>query len=441
VRDLAFAFVWIALVPALFISAHAGTMVWVWTALLSPNELLYGFMANVPFNKIVAAITIFLILFKKEKKDFYFDITSILLTLLGMVSTVSWFDGIVSSPTATDLYEKLLKEIVLVFVIATVTTTRARIDRLVLVVVLAIGYLAVKEGTIYLLTAGAHRITGTYALGDNNGLATALLMTIPLISYLARHSVARIVRIGLWSVMGLSLVTVIATLSRGGLIGMIVLAAFTVKNSRRRLKSLLLVVIAGFFLYVLAPNSWFSRMDTIQSANNDESFMGRVIAWKISLLIAMDNPLFGGGMHAVQNKLVWDIYKKDLYLVDFVDTPPPDENPLAAHSIYFEVLGDLGFVGLTLFLAILGVALWNCRQLHRVSRDHPSLTWVGQLARMLQISLVVYLTTGAALSIAYLELIYVFIALLSRCRRTVRLALAVENVDGEGAAPPELLRT
>jgi len=433
VRDLAFAFVWIALLPLLLISAHAGTLVWVWTALLSPNELLYGFMANVPLNKIVAVLTIFLVFFGREKKDPYFDVTLFLLILLGVVSTVSWFDGIVSNPTATDLYEKLLKEIVLVFVIAAVTPQRPRIDRLVLVVVLAIGFLAVKEGTIYLLTAGGHHITGTYALGDNNGLAMALLMIIPLISYLARHSVARIVKIGMWSVMGLSLVTVIATFSRGGFIGMIVLAAFTLKNSRRRFRALLLVLLAGLFLYVLAPNSWFSRMDTIQSANNDNSFMGRVIAWKMSLLIAMDNPLFGGGMHAVQNQLVWDMYKKDLYRVDFVNTPPPDESTHAAHSIYFEVLGDLGFVGLTLFLAILGVALWNCQQLYRVSRGHPSLAWVGQLARMLQISLVVYLTTGAALSAAYLELLYVLIALLSRCRRTVQLALAAEAVNGETA--------
>jgi len=428
VRDLAFAFVWMALLPLLLISANAGTLVWVWTALLSPNELLYGFMETVPFNKIVALITIFLIFFGREKKDAYFDFTLFLLILLGLVSTISWLDEIVSSPTATDLYEKLLKEIVLVFVIAVVMTTRAHIDRLVLVVVLSIGFLAVKEGTIYLLTAGGHHITGTFALGDNNGLAMALLMIIPLISYLARHSVVPIVKIGMWSVLGLSLVTVIATFSRGGLIGMVVLTTFAIKNSRRRFRTLLLVVIAGVSLYVLAPNTWFSRMDTIQSANTDDSFMGRVIAWKVSFLIAMDNPLFGGGMHAVQNQLVWDMYKKDLYLVDVFDTPPPGESPLAAHSIYFEVLGDLGFVGLTLFLAILGVALWNCRQLYRVARDHPSVAWAGQLASMLQISLVVYLTTGAALSVAYLELIYILVALLSRCRRTVQLTLAAEMV-------------
>jgi putative inorganic carbon (HCO3(-)) transporter len=155
--------------------------------------------------------------------------------------------------------------------------------------------------------------------------------------------------------------------------------------------------------------------------------MGRVVAWKISLLIAMDHPLFGGGMHAVQNPMVWNTYRQDLGSVDFVDTPPADEFPHAAHSIYFEVLGDLGFIGLTLFLAILGTALWNSRQIKRICRGHASLLWASDLARMIQISLIIFIITGAALSMAYFELLYILVIMLSRCRRTVRLALEAET--------------
>jgi putative inorganic carbon (HCO3(-)) transporter len=434
VRDLIFAFLWVALLPLLLISAQAGVLVWVWSALLPPNDLLYGFMAGVPFNKIAAVLTIFLVVFGREKKEPYFNITLLLLILLGLASTVSWLDGIGSSPVATDLYEKLLKEILLTFVITVVMTTRAHVDRLVLVVVLSIGFLAVKEGIIYLVTTGGHLITGNAAVGDNNGVALALLMTMPLITYLGRFSTVRIVRIGMWCLLGLSLITVLATYSRGGLIGMMVLGVFALVKSRRRFLSLLLVVITGIFLYALVPDAWLSRMDTIQSAEDDSSFMGRVVAWKISLLIAEDNPLFGGGMHAVQNQLVWDTYKKDFHALDFVNTPPPGEIPRAAHSIYFEVMGDLGFIGLTLFLMLLCVAVWNCRQLYRASREHPSLVWASDLARMLQLSLIIYLTVGAALSAAYFELLYVLIALSSRCRRTVQLTLAAEKANTESSS-------
>lgn len=433
-RDLLFALVWMALLPLVLISANAGALVWVWSALLAPNELLYGFMSSVPFNKIVAVLTIFTVFISKEKQDRYIDITLFLLILFALGGTVSWFNAMAPGPTTTELYEKLLKEIALVFVIATVMTTRAHIDRLVLVVVLAVGFQAAKEGTIYILSNGGHHIAGSGALGDNNGVAMALLMIIPLISYLARNSVVRIVRIGMWSLLGLSLVTVLATYSRDGFIGMVVLSALMIKNSRRRLLSICLAAFAAAFLYILASQSWFDRMDTIQSASDDSSFMGRVVAWKMSLLIAMDNPLFGGGMHAVQNQSVWDAYRKDFDLVDFVDTPPADKTVRAAHSIYFEVLGDLGFVGLALFLSILGVALWNCRQLNRMSAGHPSCDWAAQLARMLQICLIIYLITGVALSEAYLELFYILVALLSRCRRTVRLTLRAEIPQPESAA-------
>ena len=118
--------------------------------------------------------------------------------------------------------------------------------------------------------------------------------------------------------------------------------------------------------------------------------MGRVVARKISLLIALDHPFFGGGMHAVQQLSVWSTYLPFLHYVNFVDTPPADENPHAAHSIYFETLGDLGFIGLALFLAVLVATLLSCRKIHRMSKGHPSLAWAADLSRLLQVSIVVY---------------------------------------------------
>jgi putative inorganic carbon (HCO3(-)) transporter len=219
----------------------------------------------------------------------------------------------------------------------------------------------------------------------------------------------------------------VMTFSRGGFIGLLVLAAFMIKNSRSKVASLLLVALACGLIYILAPESWFERLNTIESADNDASFTGRIVAWKISWLIAVDHPLFGGGMHAVQRLLVWDTYKPSLYRLDFIPTPPADSRPHAAHSIYFEVLGDMGFLGLTLFLALLGTSLWNCSKIYRMARNQPSLAWAADLARMLQVTIVVYLVTAAALSMAYFELIYIILAVSSRCLRTVKLTLAEEN--------------
>jgi probable O-glycosylation ligase (exosortase A-associated) len=422
-----FACVWTALIPLAMQSAHIGVLLWVWVALLSPNDLLYGFMAGVPFNKIVAASTFCLMIISREKKSPYVDATLLLLLLLAVTATISWWNGLVATDESNELYQKLIKEIVLAFVITVVMTTRHRLHMLVLTVALSLGFLAVKEGLISILTAGGHKIIGSGAVGDNNSLATALLMVIPLMYYLARYSAVRTLRIGLLAAAALGLITVIMTFSRGGFVGLMVLGLFAIRYSRNKLVGLAAVAAACCLIYTLAPESWFERLNTISDASNDSSFMGRVVAWKISWLLAMDRPFFGGGMHAVQFQAVWDAYRPLLPSLAFIPTPPADIIPHAAHSIYFEVLGDLGFVGLGLFISLLSVAFWNCRWIARNARHDPTLAWAADLAKLSQISLVIYVVTGAALSMGYFELIYILLAVLSRCRRIVSQTLTAGN--------------
>ena len=419
-----FAGVWLALLPVSFMSAYTGVLLWVWVALLSPNDLLTGFLSGIPFNKIVAVTTCGMFLVGREKKDPYLDTTLVFLALFVLSATMSWQFSILPTELGTDLYLKLLKSVILAFMITAVMTTRHRLHLLVLTIAVALGFLAVKEGLISLLMGGGHKIIGSGSVGDNNSLAAALLMIVPLIFYLSRYSAVRYMRFGLMAVLGLALITIVMTFSRGGFIGLVVLAGFMVKNSRYRGRAALVVVVMAVVTYVLAPASWFQRLDTISTIDNDGSFMGRVVAWKISWLIAMDHPFFGGGMHAVQNLLVWSTYKPLLPSLDFIATPPADTIPHAAHSIYFEVLGDTGFVGLFLFLGAMASALYNCRWIYRQTRGHADLVWASDLSRMIQISLVIYLVTGAALSMGYFELLYIVLAATSRCRRIVALALA-----------------
>ena len=123
------------------------------------------------------------------------------------------------------------------------------------------------------------------------------------------------------------------------------------------------MLVAGAVLAFLAfaPDDITSRLTTIKEAGEDSSFMGRVIAWKISSAIALENPVFGGGFHAVQVQAIWDKFKMSPGLLGFLNLPVPEFSAKAAHSIYFEVMGDLGLVGLALFLFILLRALWNRR--------------------------------------------------------------------------------
>jgi O-antigen ligase len=78
-----------------------------------------------------------------------------------------------------------------------------------------------------------------------------------------------------------------------------------------------------------------------------------------------------------------------------------------AHSIYFQMLGEHGFVGLALFL-LLGLTTWRAaRAIAKRTKDDPEFgPWMPALMRMVQVSLIGFAAGGAFLSIAYLDLPY-----------------------------------
>ena len=422
-RDAWFALTWMLLLPLTVMSAHVGVLLWIWVALMSPGEVLYGPMAGVPFNRIVAITTLISLPFNMEKKEFYIDKLTLLILLFAVCATISWLTAIVPSTETDDLYQKLMKELVLFFAITSVMLTRHRIHLVLIILSLSIGFFSVKEGLIFALTVGGHKILGSGAIGDNNALATAMLMTVPILYYLYRYSALKLVRLGFLAALVLSMIATIGTYSRGGFLGMLFVGLFMIKNSRHKVSTAFFFILLAALVYSLAPADWFDRLGTINTASDDGSFMGRVVAWKMSVLVALDRPLTGGGPHSIHRLLVWETYRPLLDRLDFITTPPADTVPHAAHSIWFEILGDLGFPGFLLFLGIIAMAFWKCRSIAQITRGEPSLLWASDLARMLQISLVVYVTTGSALSLGYFELLYIIIALLSRIGRTVQQTL------------------
>jgi O-antigen ligase len=78
-----------------------------------------------------------------------------------------------------------------------------------------------------------------------------------------------------------------------------------------------------------------------------------------------------------------------------------------AHSIYFQALGEHGFVGLGLYL---GIGLWTwltAGRLERTTASEPEFSeWVPLLMRMTQASLIGFATGGAFLSMMNTDLTY-----------------------------------
>jgi len=438
VRDLLYHAAWLIIIPLSFYSAHISILAWVWVALLPPANLLYGRLGAVlPFNKIVAATTVFVLIAGDTKKDFYRDPLIVAIVLYSVIVTLTYFTQPFDSGTSDLQYDKFWKEIVLFFLMTGLMFTRHRLHSVALVVALAFGFMMVKEGLIFLLTAGGHKIDAIGTVGDNNGLALALLMTLPLLLYCAKYTADYWIRIGMYITAGLGVVTVIATYSRGGFVGLIVLGLMLLKGSKYKVRAVIAVAIVGALVLATAPDDYLARINTIKEASDDDSFSTRVVAWKINYMMALDHPILGNGLYA---SLVWDNWARHVGdATTFLFPSPLVMRTFVAHSIYFQVLGDTGFTGFFLFLTMLGIAMIMTLRTQRLARRDPSLEWSGELARALQISLVIYCVAGAALSLVYFELLYILLAMVSRNYRTARQTAAARVAPVGTRVPSRLI--
>lgn len=139
-------------------------------------------------------------------------------------------------------------------------------------------------------------------------------------------------------------------------------------------------------------------MSTIENFQNDSSAMGRIEAWKMTINLA-NRQFFGGG---------FEIYRSDIYALFAPDSP----HQQGAHSIYFSVLGEHGYVGLILFLCLWALAFRVANQIRREAGKRQETHWLHSLASMCQVSMVGYLVGGAFLSLAYFDLPYNILVIL-----------------------------
>ncbi len=146
------------------------------------------------------------------------------------------------------------------------------------------------------------------------------------------------------------------------------------------------------------PEQWFARMNSIDDYQQDISALGRLNAWQFALKVAAQHPLGGG----------FNVFTRQM----FYQYAPEPLNYHAAHSIYFQVLGEHGYIGLALFLALMVCAWRSGSRLQSACRGLPELAWAADLAAMIQVSLVGFAVGGAFLSLAYYDYYYFLIAAL-----------------------------
>lgn len=392
---------------------------WIWTALFFPNAWLYGIGANFRYNLIFTAVTIVGYLVMKDKPKVRFGTLGglILLFFFWTLASTAMSEGV---PAVSWEYMTRFFKVILLFVfVVLIVDKKLHIDFFLWCVVLSVGFFGALEALKYIVSGGGHKIEGFsgHVLGDRNELALAFVIALPICYYLLQEygKQSKMLRLGMMGVMGLIVAAVIGTQSRGGFIALMVLAAYFFVKSDHKIPLAIVGIILAGILSQFVSSEWTTRMDTIGTAASDESFMGRVVAWKLSFILAMNHPFFGGGFKALETYSVWLDLSKDFFSYSFFytgDALPDTEHPHAAHSVYFQIMGDHGFVGLAIYLAIMLRAFLLARSIALRAQAHLGLRWVVSLATMLQLSIFAFGVGGAALSFAYFELMFAIYGLL-----------------------------
>tara|TARA_R100001377_G_scaffold85101_2_gene70279 strand:- start:2740 stop:4026 length:1287 start_codon:yes stop_codon:yes gene_type:complete len=415
VRDIAVTLLFFFLIYYTLRKPFIGLGAWAWITFAFPAGWAWGFTNNFRMNFSIALLTYVGYVFMKNKPKFKLDSISMLLLIFGLIALIS---TIVTNSLLVDYswgkFENFTKLLLFYFAVVLIMNKKIHIDTLIWSVVLSISSYAGLESFKFLASGGGHRVAGFsgHMLGDRNDLSVAINMAIPLMIYLISQTKHKLLRTGLIFLVILNVIAIVGTYSRGGFIGLIILTGYFLIKSKRKVLWIMLTVIGLSVASTFVPSGWSDRMNTVSTATSqDSSFIGRLWAWKISVKIANNN-FFGNSFLASQDPLAWSLYRTEIDDFGPVYTPPipADKAAKAAHNLYFQVLGDMGYIGLLTYLLILLLLYFRLKKLTKKAKELEC-EWCAHLSSMMSISLIGYLITGANVSMAYFDLIYIIIAL------------------------------
>lgn len=178
-----------------------------------------------------------------------------------------------------------------------------------------------------------------------NGLAFVILTVIPFLHYLGPLSVPG--WLGYVAVGPVCLYALSLTGSRSGMLGLAMVVVAIWFKSRRKVLVGVCVVLALVLAVPSLSDDFRDRYRSIFSANtrNAATARDRLSGIRSDLEVAMRRPFFGHGLSTSREANA-----------NFAG------DDLPSHNLYTEVAQELGFVGLGIFLALMGAVVANVRR-------------------------------------------------------------------------------
>lgn len=340
------------------------------------------------------------------------------------IGLVAWsFVGVATTTyheTVLDAVTEFAKVCAVIFVGLNVLTTRARL-RLVVVYTTILWFFFPVRGTV-IGYMGGNRIQGralwNFIYSNSNDLAGLALLQLSVAMSVLAVEHRWWVKIGTRITIGMLLIVIFLTQSRGAMIALLVFGLLLGRKFFFDARKLGMMAVMAVIIFFTAPERTWTRFATITTSTSDDmslldpnevdfltrsdqsSSMQRRKIWEVATTVFMDNPVTGVGLGA---------YPQAHQFTALRDGAVFARGQRDAHSTYLKVLAETGVIGFGFFLSIIGVTIYTSRRARkRMAAVEPAL---AQQVFFLEIGLFGYLVAGIWGSYGSLVPTYVHIVL------------------------------
>lgn len=410
-RDLGFAAAILAFLGLGVVSPFVLTLGYVWTDTFYPQWLSFSMFQGAPLSAVmgVAAIGGYLLLDRRAPPR-------PTLTFILIIAFAGWITATCSWAAAPDLawikWDWAFKTVLFSAFVPFAIRSRVQIEALLQVYLFSAAAHLLPWGVKTIVDGGGYNrplgLLGVNAgaFGESSMVAATIIMLVPLVLVLRRHSVlipsAKLRNALYIGFMVIGAFGAIGTYARTAIVGAGVMVAGLLLQSRRKVSFLILMVPIALALSVFLTTQWTARIVTIENPVADASAGTRLVIWQWTLDYVDKHPLGGGFYVHSTSQIAVPIPGQE---------QPTIEHGRAPHSVYFEVLGEHGWIGLALFLSLSLTSILTLMRTSRRCRDRVELAWCRELARATQVSIVTMLACGAFIGISYQPTLWYLFAL------------------------------
>jgi len=405
-----------AILPVCVMRPWIGILAWYWFGLMNPHRLTWDFAYSMPFGMLIGGATLVGFAITKDRRAIPWNLVLVLSALLMLYFTVTSFFAW-APEAAWKQWDKVMKVIFMTFIATKLIYGHDRIRALMLTVVVSLGFYGVKDGINMILAGGTKTIQGVPGsfLDGNTFMGLGYLMVLPLMIIMAREEKRPWVKRAFHVAAVLTVISVIFTYSRGAYLGLVAVLPLLFLKSKRKFIAAAVLIPAALIAPAVLPQKVFDRADKITNYGEEASANSRLCAWGVAFRIGKDYPLRGAGFEFeyASDSLRWASY------ADEDCRRLREDVSVAAHSIYFQVMGQHGLLAFGLYAILLAAVIVSLQQTQRRALAAPGLDWAGNYAAALQIAMIGYLVSGAFLNAAYFDLAWLYFALSAMLSREV----------------------